>query len=230
MPPAPAGPALPTPDMNDVCIYATEDLILGQVVGALVEDTTYYLDMACAVHSGEYADANWPDPAPELHIELWRIPDGVTDGQTIYTGISGADPDYTKIAEAYTDATGNISGGSGAITPAPASKWQLIGTIYTGTVDDTNVYVRLRGSGGAAVMPEYAFSDAYLSTEKRLVPGGDITYDIDPGMTYDVAGPYTCTHGSLMGTTELDGDINGDCFVNLVDFALLAAEWLGLAF
>jgi hypothetical protein len=210
--------------MNDVCIYATNNLILGQIVGPISDGTTYYLDMACGVNSGEYETLSWPTPAPNMHIELWRIPVSATDGDTIHTGITTAQPGYVKIAEAYTDATGNISGGGGV--GVAASKWQMIGTSYTATAADTNVYVRVYGANGAAVNPEFAFSDVYLSTEKRLVPGGDITFDIAAGMEYDVAGPYTCYHASLMGLDAPLADADGNCIVNLWDFAVFASDWL----
>ena len=218
------GTPLPTPGMNDVCIYASNDLILGQIVTyGLSSGTTYYLDMACGVNSSEYDTLSWPSPAPSMHLELWRIPVGIDDPETIHTGITTDQAGYTKIAEAFADATGNISGGGGA--GVVASKWQMIGTTYTATATDTNVYIRVYGADGAASMPEFAFSDVYLSTEKRLVPGGDITFDI-AGMPYDVAGPYTCYHASLMGAESMISDINGDCMVNLLDFVAIAEAWI----
>jgi hypothetical protein len=152
---------------------------------------------------------------------LWRIPSDVSDGNTIHTGIETSAPGYVMIAEAYADATGNISGGT-----FPAAKWQLIGTEYTATSADTNVYVRVYGTGGAATMPEFAFSDVYLSTQKRLVPGGDITFDIDTAMEYDTLGPYTCYHGTVMGLETPVADIDGNCIVNFTDIAILALDWL----
>ncbi len=226
------GTPLPSPGMNDVCLYASEDLVLGQVVGPLQNGMTYYLDMACAVNSSQYSDPNsllaldWPGPAPTLHLELWSIPAGITDGAAISAAIAGGNPNYVKLAEAAADATGNISGGNAIVNPAPASKWQLIGTAYTATAADTNVYVRVYGQGGAASMPEFAFSDVYLSAEKRLVPGGDITFDIDVEMDYETDGPYTCTHASFMGLDAPEMDLDGNCIVNLSDFAIFAENWL----
>jgi len=216
------GSPLPSPGMNDVCIYTSETLVLGQVVGPLQSGTTYYLDMACAVNSSEYGTAAWPNPAPKMHLELWRIPAGVTDGAVIHAAIQSGNPNYVKIAEAAADATGNLSGGTGI----PASKWQLIGTTYTATSADTNVYVRVYGSGGAAAMPEFAFSDVYLSTQKRLVPGGGLTFNIASGMEYETAEPYTCTHAVLMGLPAPEADLNGDCYVNMNDLVLFAESWL----
>ena len=218
------GTPLPTPGMNDVCIYASNDLILGQIVGPLSNGTTYYLDMACGVNSADYDTTSWPTPAPNLHVELWRIPSGVTDPATIHTGITTAQAGYVKVTEAYADATGNISGGAGS--GVVASKWQMIGTSYTATAADTNVYVRVYGADGAATMPEFGFSDVYLSEEKRLVPGGDITFDIDSGMQYDISGPYTCYHATLMGLDAPEGDLNGDCMVNMLDLAIMAGNWV----
>ncbi len=218
------GTPLPSPGMEDVCFYTSNTLVLGQVIGALNNGTTYYMDMACGVNSSDYSSTAWPDPAPSFHIELWRIPAGVTDGTVIYDGISSSAAGYTKIAETYTDATGNISGGSGA--GVVAAKWQLVGTSYTATAADTNVYLRVYGANGAATNPEFAFSDVYLSTAKRLVPGGDYSFEIQSGMQYDAYGPLNCYHGELMGTSAPATDINGDCRVDLYDYAYLANSWL----
>jgi hypothetical protein len=217
------GSPIPTPGMNDVVIHASDDLILGQIIGGLSSGQMYYLDMACAVKSGEYGDtATWPGTAPQLHLELWQIPVSATDGDTIHTGITTSAAGYNKIKDITVSATGNLYGGGSA----PKTRWQLIGDTYTATSADTNVYLRLYGSGGAATMPEYAFSDVYLSTEKRLVPGGDITFEIAAGMQYDIAGPYNCEHAAMMGTVAPDGDLSGDCKVNLQDLAILSSNWL----
>lgn len=228
------GSPLPTPGMNDICIYASSDLILGQIVGALQSGATYYLDMACGVvieptEWGSY-QATWPNPVPAFHIELWRIPAGVTDPATIHTGITTSQSGYVKIAESVTNAVGDIKGGGA--TPPP-SKWQLMGTTYTATASDTNVYVRIYGTNEVTTTlghPSFAYSDVYLSTTKRVVPGGSITYEIAPGFQYEVEGPYNCYHSSLMGLEAIEADIDGNCVVDLVDYSVLAAEWLDYAF
>ncbi|MBN2212182.1 MAG: LamG domain-containing protein [Sedimentisphaerales bacterium] len=257
------GSPLPTSGMNDISIYATEDLKLGQVIDSLTPSTTYYLDMACAVNSGSiepgaypvvggvpqlwsgvnrvgYGEGTvaWPNPAPTFHLELWRIPTGVTDGSVIYNAINSSNPDYVKIAEATASATGNLWVDYG-VTTAPKSKWQLVGTTYTAVAADAdpskNLYVRVYGVHESGTMPagftpEFAFSDVYLSTQPRLVPGGSATYNIAAGMTYDVGGPYTCPHRVTMGLDPVEGDINGDCIVSLEDYSIIAAEWLDYAF
>lgn len=216
------GTPLPSPGLTDICIYTTNNLILGQVVGPLSSGVKYYLDMACGINNGEYGESvDWPSPAPKFHIELWRIPVGVIDGTVIYNAISGGNPNYVKIVEAVADAAGNISGGSGV----PASKWQLIGTTYTAAAADTNVYVRIYGTGGAAPTPEFGFSDVYLSADKRKVPGGEITFDLSSGMQYDTLGPYSCYHAYLMGLDAPLMDLDGDCIVNITDLAVLARNW-----
>lgn len=217
---------LPSPGHSDVALYTSNTLILGQVIGALVPGTTYYIDMACGVNTGQYVTSiNWPNPAPVFHIELWRIPAGVTNGTTLYNAIASANPNYVKVAEAAVSSTGNIEGGSTAYG-TPASKWQLIGTTYTAAASDTAMYIRIRGSGGAATNPEFAFSDVYLSTEKRLVPGGGYSVNVSAEMPYDVLGPYNCFHGSLMGVGAPEADLDGNCLVNLRDFAMMAEHWL----
>ncbi len=224
------GAPIPSPGMNDVSVYASENLILGQIIGSLSNGVTYYLDMACGVvieptEWGSY-DTTWPNPAPQFHLELWQIPSGVTDPDTIHTGITTSQAGYVKIAEAVEDAVGDIKGGGFA---PPASRWQLIGTTYTATSADTNVYVRVYGINSVVTAlghPSFAFSDVYVSTEKRAVPGGEITFEIESGLQYDVAGPYTCYHAGLMGLAAPEGDVDGDCRVNLVDLAIVAGNWL----
>ena len=39
-------------------------------------------------------------------------------------------------------------------------------------------------------------------------------------------GPQTCDEAILLGYSLLDMDLNGDCRVNLKDFAMIAADWL----
>jgi len=219
------GTPLPSPGMTDVAIYTSNTLILGQVIGSLSAGTTYYLDMACGINSSQYTNTvTWPTPAPVFHIELWRIPAGISDGTVIYNAIAAANPGYVKVAEAAVGATGNVAGASTTLK-TPASEWQLIGTTYTATSADTNMYIRIRGTGGAAANPEYAFSDVYLSTEKRLVPGGTYTFNLSEGIPYDILGPYNCFHSKLMGLSS-EADIDDNCIVNLGDFALLAENWL----
>jgi hypothetical protein len=224
------GPPIPTPGLNDIAVYVNNDFVLGQVVGALTSDTTYYLDAACGLSSGTYLlpngdgnEVNWPSPAPKIRVELWRIPGGITDGTVIYNAISGGDPDYVKVAEANVPATGDILG-SNSGRGTPSSNWQVIGTSYTATSSDTSMYVRIRGTGGASYRPEYAFSDVYLSTEKRQIPGGSQSANISSGVQYDVLGPYNTYHASLMDLYA--ADFNGDGIVNFEDFAIMAAEWL----
>ncbi len=65
-----------------------------------------------------------------------------------------------------------------------------------------------------------------LSTQKRLVPGGGLTFDIASGMEYETAEPYTCTHAVLMGLPAPEADLNGDCYVNMNDLVLFAESWL----
>jgi hypothetical protein len=218
------GSPLPTPGMHDITVYVDSNLILGQVIGSLTNGTTYYLDAACGILSTSYGSSNWPNPAPRLRVELWRIPAGVTDGTVIYNAISGGNPNYVKVAEANVPATGNVLGPEGY----NASKWMIIGTSYTATSSDTSMYVRIRGSGGTSTNPEYAFSDVYLSTEKRKVPGGSITYDLSSGLQYDVLGPYNTYHAGLMDLYAADADASG--LVNFIDFAIMAETWLESSF
>jgi hypothetical protein len=200
----------------------------------LTEDTTYYLDAACGLSSGTYLlsttdgnGVNWPNPAPKIRVELWRIPAGVTDGTVIYNAISGGNPNYVKVAEANVPATGDILG-SNSGRNTPSSNWQVIGTSYTATSSDTSMYVRIRGTGGASYRPEYAFSDVYLSTEKRKVPGGSQSANISSDVQYDVLGPYNTYHASLMDLYV--ADISGNGIVNFEDFSIMADEWLKLPF
>ncbi|MGD1041440.1 MAG: LamG domain-containing protein [Sedimentisphaerales bacterium] len=218
------GSPLPTSGMHDITVYVDNNLILGQVVGSLTAGTTYYLDAACGIMTTYYGSSNWPKPAPRLHVELWRIPAGITDGTVIYNAISGGNSNYVKVAEANVAATGNVLGPSGY----NASKWMIIGTTYTATSSDTSMYVRIRGSGGTSTTPEYAFSDVYLSTEKRKVPGGSITYDLSYGLQYDVLGPYDTYHAGVMGFYAADADGSG--LVNFEDFAIMADYWLMSSF
>ncbi|HBG27128.1 MAG: hypothetical protein A2Y10_18670 [Planctomycetes bacterium GWF2_41_51] len=221
-------PPLPSTGMYDVLMYAGSDLILGQIVGALTAGTTYYLDMAAGVsieHTqwGAY-DTPWQNPVPKFHIELWRIPAGVTDGATIHTGITTLQPGYVKISSADVNSTGDIKGEGFA---PPRSKWQLIGTSYTAASADTNVYLRVYGTNSVtAPHPSFAFSDVYLSTQKRKVPGGSLTFNISPAMQYEVLGPYDCYHAGLMGLDAPLGDVDDNCVVNLRDFAALAENWV----
>ncbi len=219
------GPPLPTPGLNDVAYFVDNSLVLGQVVGPLTSGVTYYLDAACGVSTDAYSTLDWPNPVPVLHVELWRIPVGVTNGTVIYDGISAGTTGYVKVAQASVSSTGNLTVGSSAYL-TPASKWQIIGTPYTATASDTNMYVRIRGTGGMSSTPEYAFSDVYLSTQKRLVPGGPATFELSSGLQYDVLGPYDCYHATAMGYTTPAVDFDGNCMTNLVDFAMLAKEWL----
>jgi hypothetical protein len=218
------GSPLPTSGMHDITVYVDNNLILGQVVGSLTNGTKYYLDAACGILSTSYGSSNWPNPAPRFHVELWRIPAGVTNGTDIYNAIAGGNINYVKVAEANEAATGNVLGPNGI----RASKWMIIGTSYTATSSDTNMYVRIRGSGGTSTNPEYAFSDVYLSTEKRKVPGGSITFDLSSGLQYDVLGPYDTYHAGLMGVYAADADGSG--LVNFVDFAIMAQDWLKSSF
>jgi hypothetical protein len=226
------GPPIPTPGLNDIAVYVNNDFILGQVVGALTTGTTYYLDAACGLSSSTYLldvsdgnGANWPSPAPRMRVELWRIPAGVTDGTVIYNAISGGNPSYVKVAEANVAATGDILG-SNSGRGTPDSNWQIIGTSYTATSSDTSMYVRIRGSGGASYRPEYAFSDVYLSTQKRMVAGGTQAANISSGAQYDLLGPYNSYHSALMGLCTLGADIDGNGVVNFVDYAIMAQNWV----
>ncbi|MGA2916185.1 MAG: LamG domain-containing protein [Sedimentisphaerales bacterium] len=228
------GPPIPTPGLNDIVVYVNNDFVLGQVVGALNSGTTYYLDAACGVDSSSYllpaADGNgvnWPNPAPKIRVELWRIPAGVTDGTVIYNAISSGNPSYVKVAEANVPATGDISG-SNSDRGTPSSNWQIIGTSYTATSSDTSMYVRIRGTGGASYRPEYVFSDVYLSTQKRMIPGGSQSANISSGVQYDVLGPYNTYHASLMDLYA--ADLDGDGIVNFADFAIMAENWLKSSF
>jgi hypothetical protein len=222
------GSPLPTSGMHDISFY-TGDVILGQVIStALTAGTTYYLDTACGILTNSYYDdvqAPWPNPAPQFHIQLWRIPAGVTDGTVIYNAIASGNTNYVKVAEANALSTGNIIQPKGY----KASKWQIIGTSYTAKSLDTNMYIRVYGTGGLSYSPEYAFSDVYLSTQKRDIPGGAVTFDLSSGLQYNTTGPYTCYHAGIMGLVP-DTDIDGDCIVNFGDFALLAEDWLEVGF
>lgn len=243
------GTPLPTAGMNDVTVFTSNSLKLGQVIGALTPNTIYYIDSACGIDNENYImDTNWPEPSPALHIELWRIPAGVTDGSVIYSAIAANNPSYVKVAQETAPATGDIMGES-AMWHTVASKWQIIGMQYKATSADTHMYVRVYGSGGAdvngihndgtgPVKPQYAFSDVYLSTQKRLVPGGLNAFNISNGMLgddyshvnanhvqkYEVLGPYNCIHAVRMGVNK--GDVNGDCRINLFELAAMAEDWL----
>jgi hypothetical protein len=228
------GSPLPTPGLHDVTMYTSEGLTLGQIVGPLANGTTYYLDMACGVCIeptwwGSFSQT-WPSPAPSLHLELWRIPAGVTDGAVIYAAIAGGNPNYVRIVDVNEISVGDIKGGAGGKTVPPTSRWQLVGTTYTAAASDTNVYVRVYGDNevtdAQVVHPTFAFSDVYLSTQKRIVPGGDMTFEIAEGMQYDTSGPYTCYHAALMGFEPPQADLNGDCMVNLNDLEIFAVNWL----
>ena len=225
------GSPLPTPGMSDVSIYTSKTLTLGQVVGPLAAGTTYYLDTACGINSGRYTlplsdgnGVNWPGITPKIFIELWRIPAGVTDGTVIYNAIFAGNPSYVKVAEANAPVTGNIGGGN-SDRNTPSSKWQLIGTSYTATSSDANMYVRVRGTIVVTTAdPQFAFSDVYLSTAKRQVPGGAVTFNLSSGMQFDMLGPYDAYHNSL--TSSYAADADGSGLVNFVDLAIMADDWL----
>jgi hypothetical protein len=224
---------IPSPGFNDIVIYGSGTMVYGQIVGALTAGATYYLDTACGVLIEPAvwgsATVTWPSPAPTLHVELWRIPAGVTDPAVIHTGVATSAAGYVKLAYADVVSTGDIK--------ANNDKWQIIGTSYTATSADTNVYVRIYGTNAVTVSPDYhpsfVFSDAYLSTQKRLIAGGSLINSISAGVAADLMVPYDCYQAFLMGyTAPAVGDINGDCTVNLSDFALIASQWLeaGIAF
>jgi hypothetical protein len=221
------GSPLPSPgSLTSVAVMIDNNLKLGQVVGPLVAGTPYYLDAACCIWSETYTASYWPNPAPVIRLELWRIPAGVTDGTVIYNAIVAGNTNYVKVAEAAVSATGNVKALGGEVQ----SKWQIIGTTYTATSLDTNMYVRIRGTGGFSSTPEYAFSDVYLSTAKRDIPGGAVTFNLSSGLQYNVIGPYDCVHAGVMGYTIPEYDLNTDCIVNFGDFAIFAEKWLAVGF
>ncbi|OHB53858.1 MAG: hypothetical protein A2Y10_00305 [Planctomycetes bacterium GWF2_41_51] len=216
---------VPSPGLNDIVAYTSGTFVLGQIVGALTAGTTYYLDTACGVlvepQTWGSVPVTWPSPAPTLHIELWRIPSGVTDPAVIHTGVTTSQPGYTKIAYSDVVSTGDIK--------PDDRKWQTIGTTYTATSSDTNVYVRVYGTNPITVgttFPHFVFSDVYLSTQKRKIAGGTLINNPGAGLQYDVLGPYNCYQATLMGYTAPAIDINGDCIINFVDFSVMADEWL----
>ncbi|MFA5292314.1 MAG: LamG domain-containing protein [Phycisphaerae bacterium] len=222
------GSPIPTPGLNDIVLYAGGTLVYGQIVGALTSGTTYYLDTACGVliepQTWGAVSVTWPNPVPKLHIELWRIPAGVTDPNIIHTGITTLASGYVKLANADVNSTGDIKS---------TTKWQIIGTSYTATSSDTNVYVRIYGTNPVVTgttYPSFVFSDVYLSTAKRQIQGGSLVSNIAAGTQYDVLGPYNCYQAGLMGYSAPAIDINGDCLTNFVDFSVLADEWLELGF
>lgn len=215
---------VPSPGMNDIVAYGSGTMVYGQIVGALTAGTTYYLDTACGVlvepQTWGTVSVTWPNPAPRLHIELWRIPSGVTDPAVIRTGITTNQSGYVKLAEANEIAAGDVKS---------INKWQIIGTSYTATSSDTNVYVRVYGTNpitSGTTYPHFVFSDVYLSTQKRLIAGGTLINNIASGVQYDLLGPYNCYQASLMGFTAPPEDLSGDCTVNLVDYALMADNWV----
>lgn len=221
------GSPIPSPGLNDVAVYGSGSFVLGQIVGTLTSGTTYYLDTACGLLVDPLlwggATYTLPSPAPKLNIELWRIPAGVTNPDTIHTGVITPLTGYVKIAEAHVDSTGDIK--------KTADTWQIVGTSYTATSADTNVYVRIYGTNPVTYKyPSFVFSDVYLSTQKRLVtgstPGNSLGVKVSSGVQYDALGAYNCYQASLMGFTAPANDINGDCRVNLNDFSILAEQWL----
>ena len=221
------GSPIPSPGLNDVAVYGSGTFVLGQIVGALTSGTTYYLDTACGLLVDPLlwggATYTLPSPAPKLNIELWRIPAGVTNPNTIHTGVITPLTGYVKIAEAHVDSTGDIK--------KTADTWQIVGTSYTATSADTNVYVRIYGTNPVTYKyPSFVFSDVYLSTQKRLVtgstPGNSLGVKVSSGVQYEALGAYNCYQASLMGFTAPANDINGDCRVDLNDFSILAEQWL----
>ncbi len=221
---------VPTPGLHDIVLYGSGTMVYGQISGPLIPGTTYYLDMACGVlvepQTWGLVTAAWTNPV--LHIELWRIPAGVTSPSVIHAGVTGGQAGYVKIASADVASTGDIKNA--------ANKWQIVGTSYTATAADTNVYVRIYGTNPITSpkgTPSFVFSDVYLSPEKRVVAGDSLLNNISSGAGVEALGPYNCHQALLMGyTAPANGDINGDCIVNLDDFALIAGEWLevGIAF
>jgi hypothetical protein len=222
------GAPIPSSGLNDIVVYGSGTMVYGQIVGALTPGTTYYLDTACGVliepKTWGTVSVTWPNPAPTLHVELWRIPAGITDPAIIHTGITTSQTGYTKIANSDVVSTGDIKS---------TTKWQIIGTSYTATSSDTNVYVRIYGTNPVVTgttYPSFAFSDVYLSTAKRQIQGGSLVSNIASGTQYDVVGPYNCYQAGLMGYSAPSIDLNGDCLTNFVDFSVLADEWLELGF
>jgi hypothetical protein len=214
---------IPSPGMNDIVVYGSGTMVYGQIVGALTSGTTYNLDMACGVlvepQTWGVVTVTWPSPEPKLNIELWRIPAGVTDPAAIHTGITTLASGYVKIAGADVNSTGDIKRDN--------YKWQIVGTSYTATSSDTNVYVRIYGTNpitSGTTYPSFVFSDVYLSTQKRLVAGGSLLTNISSGVQYDTLGPYNTYQASLMNSYAADA--NGDSVVNFVDFAIMAENWL----
>jgi hypothetical protein len=229
------GAPIPSPGLNDIVVYGSGTMVYGQIVGALTAGTTYNYDMACGVliepNTWGAKSVTWPNPAPTLHIELWRIPAGVTDPNVIHTGITTSQSGYVKIANADVVSTGDIKS---------TRKWQVIGTSYTATSSDTNVYVRIYGTNPVTTgtsYPSFVFSDVYLSTQKRNVasstPGNSLVLNVSSGTQYNALGAYNCYQASLMGFTTPSIDLNCDCVMNFYDFAIMADEWLkliGIAF
>jgi len=218
---------IPSPGLNDIAVYASGTFVLGQIVGSLTTGTTYNFDTACGVLiEPQVWGANsvtWPSPEPTLHMELWRIPSGVTDGATINNGITNNLTGYVKIADANATSTGDIKS---------THKWQIVGGQYTATSSDTNIYVRIYGKNAVSGVthPSFVFSDAYISTDNRDVQGGSLTCDIATTVQYDTLGPYNCYQAGLMGYDAPEGDLDSNCLVNLIDFSLVAEEWLELGF
>jgi hypothetical protein len=251
------GTPVPTPGLHDIAVYTSNSLKLGQVIGSLTPGTTYYMDMACGINNTNYLeDTTWPADHnyPAFHVELWRIPAGVTDGTTIYNAIAAHNSNYVKVAEAKAKSIGDIAGSNWGDFYTLSSKWQIIGTQYTATSADTHMYVRVYGIGGKDVAddgitqidPQYAFSDVYLSTQKRIIPGGDFTFNLSGDMyaddyshikstdgynrsatnKFEIGGPYDCYHAVSMGINRVDGDVDGNCRINMVDYAATAEDWL----
>jgi hypothetical protein len=78
-----------------------------------------------------------------------------------------------------------------------------------------------------------AYSEAGTSSGISLTDLGDDTYSlVDTLERFDVViyrltgTPLTCDQAMAQSDESLKGDLNGDCYVNLKDFAILAQQWL----
>ena len=149
----------------------------------IVTNQTYYLDFIGAISAGAFNDGTWtwPDPDPNLVVELYWLAPGIND---IYGAGQGTNWDLILSLKKAAD---NSLGGSGG-------HWQTAQTSFTAgsSLNGKSFFVRAYGEGAS-----YAtFEEIYLSKEPPQTISG-----------YTCADKLSKSSGML---TDLNGDCNID--------------------
>lgn len=140
--------------------------------------------------------------------------------------ISGAD-DSNYIA------AGATVGGGAVYAKAKDSAGNSFGDDYIAEYDANEpieIKLSVNGSNVSATITHVNLSHTYNFTTTVTEPGspgfgGQINYAIDGSKAYFDNFKVTGIACGDPGTLTLAGDINGDCYVDLADFAKLALNW-----